>query len=164
MESLAVPPVYNSRRNIHLAPSTMNPLKILRKFAWIALLSVLVGAVLPGLVAFHEEVFYRDQTEQRVRSRKADAENALEEFNKERTRINIEISVLDGKISVASPADNALQHLSAFRQQTSFNFRKNPPSPSNPFTSMSSCTSGLSCTVGSRLSFSSFGLAGHSVP
>ncbi len=111
----------------------MNPLKILRKFAWIALLSVLVGAVLPGLVAFHEEVFYRDQTEQRVRSRKADAENALEEFNKERTRINIEISVLDGKISVASPADNALPALVSLRQADQLQLQKKPPISIQPF-------------------------------
>lgn len=111
----------------------MNPLKVLRKFGWIALLSVLAGAVLPGLVALHEGVFYRDQMEQRVRSRKEDAKKVLEAFDKETARINAEVAVVDGKISAAGPADNAVAALVSLRQADQLQLQKNPPISIQPF-------------------------------
>lgn len=133
MESVGGGPVYDSRRNTHLVYATMNPLKVLRKFGWIALLSVLVGAVLPGLVAFHEGVFFRDQTEQRVRSRRADADKVLEAFDKQTARINLEISVLDGKIAAAGPGDNAVPALISLRQADRLQLEKKLAISIQPF-------------------------------
>ena len=66
-------------------------------------------------------------------ARKEDAKKVLEAFDKETARINAEVAVIDGKISAAGPADNAVAALVSLRQADQLQLQKNPPISIQPF-------------------------------
>jgi hypothetical protein len=93
-----------------------NPMQILALFGWIALVSVVVGAVLPGFIAYKDHVFFYDSTAVRVRSRKADVVPVLSRFEQEQSHLNQQVSEIDRKLLAANPSEGSASALLTLRQ------------------------------------------------
>jgi hypothetical protein len=75
------------------------PLSLLARFAAVAFASVILGAILPGLVAQRSHVFYRLSTEQLVlsQSQHQDLRPLLDQWNSEQEQYRKQLDALDAQ-------------------------------------------------------------------
>ena len=103
-----------------------NPLKIIGLFGWIALVSIVVGAVIPGLVAYKYDVFFYAGTENQVRKLLPEVVKELDKFAKEQSDANQKISDIDKNILEAKVPGQSASALLALRRRAEASIRPYP--------------------------------------
>lgn len=92
------------------------PLEIIGLFGRIALVSVVVGAVIPGFIAYKDNVFLFGEADSRVRSRMPELVPVLSQFEQEQLQLREQISEIDKKLLAANSSEGSASALFSLRQ------------------------------------------------